>query len=286
MRAMARIDLTGKPIAITGASSGIGAATALECAAAGMPVALGARRGERIRALAERINAAGGRAIAVETDVARPEECRRLIDETVAAFGPIYSVYANAGYGLEAPIHEMSDESIRAIFETNFFGTLNTIRPAIPHMAAAGEGHVLICSSCLAKMSIPYYSAYSATKAAQAHIGRAMNHELRHLGIRVSTVLPVGTRTEFFESVKVLNNGVSLVKHTSDRFMQTPERVARAIVKCLRRPRAEVWTSPLVRIGMAICTAFPGIEDRTMRKMIEHRRRNHAAATPPPAREV
>lgn len=271
---MARIDLAGKPIAITGASSGIGAATAIECARAGMPVVLGARRPDKLEAVTAMITAAGGRAAAVPMDVTRPEDCRRLIDETVGRFGSVYAVFANAGYGLEAPIAEMTDEAMRRIFETNFYGTLNTIAPALPLMRQAGAGHILICSSCVAKMTLPYYGAYSATKAAQNHIGRAMNLELRGTGVHVSTVHPVGTRTEFFDTVQKLNDGMKIVEHTPDRFMQPPERVARAIVRCLRRPHPEVWTSRFVRLGMAFCNALPGVEDRWIAWMLEKRRRN------------
>src|SRR5215468_7974592 len=97
-------DLRGKPIAITGASSGIGAATAIECARAGMPVAIGARREDKLREVAELVRRAGGagtRVITVVIDTCKPEDCRRFVDATVAEFGSIYSVFANAGYSVE-----------------------------------------------------------------------------------------------------------------------------------------------------------------------------------------
>lgn len=270
---MPTIELAGKPIAITGASSGIGAATALACAAAGMPVALAARRMDRLRDLAQRINASGGKAIAVECDVVRPADCERLVSSTIAAFGSIYSVYANAGYGVEAAAMDLPDAQWRAIFETNFFGTLNTIRPAMPHMRAAGRGHVLICSSCLSRITLPYYAAYSATKAAQAHAGRAMRLELEPLGVYVSTVHPITTETEFFERVRTEAGEARTMRHLPRRFTQTPEHVARATVRCLQRPRAEVWTSVLTRLGMAVCQALPGIEDVfALRAMVRKKR--------------
>src|SRR4051812_42586613 len=101
---MPPIDLSGKSIAITGASSGIGRATALACAAAGMPVALGARRVDKLKAAVDEITAKGGRAIAVPTDVTSPDDCRRLLDTAVAELGPLYAVFANAGYGIEKPM--------------------------------------------------------------------------------------------------------------------------------------------------------------------------------------
>src|SRR4051812_272404 len=124
---MARVDLTGKPIAITGASSGIGLATAIACAAAGMPGALGARREDRLTEAVEKIQAKGGKAIAVRMDVDKPEDCRALVERTVAEFGSIYAVFANAGYGAHMPVATTPDADIRAMFETNFWGTLNTI---------------------------------------------------------------------------------------------------------------------------------------------------------------
>lgn len=268
---MPRVELSGLPIAITGASSGIGAATALACARAGMPVALGARRVDRLEALAEQIRAGGGRAIAVACDVNAPDDAARLVDETRRAFGSIYAVYANAGYGIESAVHETPLSRVREIFETNFFGTVRTIEAALPPLLAQGRGHVLMCSSCLARMTLPYYSAYSATKAAQHHLGRAMRMELESRGIFVSTVHPIGTRTEFFEKVKTERGGARLIEHTKERFLQPPEVVADATVRALRRPRAEVWTSAFVRLGMAFCAAFPGIEDRTLRAMVRKR---------------
>lgn len=229
--------LTGRPIAITGAGTGIGRATAIACARAGMPVALAGRRIEPLEEVRESIESAGGRAIAAPTDVADAEQCRDLIRRTVDAFGPIYSVFANAGYGLRGPVDALEDSAIRAIFETNFWGTLNTIRPALEVMLPEGQGHVLICSSCLSKIGTPYTAPYSATKAAQDHFGRAMRHELSGRGIRVSTVHPIGTRTEFFDASARRSGGSRGAKKPPAMFTQSPERVASAVVRCLRRPR-------------------------------------------------
>lgn len=275
---MPAIDLAGKPIAITGASSGIGAATAIACATAGMPVAIGARRADKVAEVVGRITRAGGRAVGVVTDVTVEGDNQRLIDECVRAFGSIYAVYANAGYGEERPIAEMPDADIRAMFETNFFGTLSTVRAALPRLLAnpAGpggvRGHALICSSCLAKVWVPYYAVYSATKAAQNHVGRALNLELWDKGVRVSTVHPIGTRTEFFDVVRQrAEKGKVISLHTPDAMMQSPELVAARTVACLRRPRPEVWTgvgAVLLRTGMCVANMLPGLTDRAMRRML------------------
>lgn len=278
------IDLRGKPIAITGASSGIGAATALACAKAGMPVAIAARRRDKLETVAEVIRTSGGRVLVVECDVARPEDCERFIDETVREFGSIYAVYANAGYGVEVPIHDMSDRAMRDIFETNFFGTLSTIRPALKYMLknkgegprAKHKGHVLLCSSCVAKMTLPWYGAYSATKAAQNHISRAMRLELEPQGIHVSSVHPIGTRTEFYEQVKGRTGVAKLVEHTPDAMLQSAEFVAAVTVRGMRRetPPPEIWTGfkgHFVRFGMSVTTFVPRVGDFFIRGMVKKR---------------
>jgi len=263
-------DLDGLPIAITGASSGIGAATARACAAAGMPVALGARRLDRLETLAHDITDAGGKAIAVACDVTKPTDCELLIERTVSEFGSIHAVFANAGYGREGAVFDVPEPEHRAMFETNFWGTLNTVRSAVERMRESKRGHVLICSSCLSKIGVPYYAAYCATKSAQDMYGRALRFELAGDGIEVSTVHPVATRTEFDETNRRLSGGTRVHDARNSRGVQPPERVADAVVRCLRRPRSEVWTSPL-RYALALSVALPEFRDRTIARKVRKR---------------
>jgi len=273
------VTLKDQPICITGASAGIGKATAIQCARAGMPVVLAARREDRLKQIVEDITSQGGQATAIACDVNDPDQCSAMVQRCLDAYGSVYAVLANAGYGFEAPIHQLTDQQLRDIFETNFFGTMNTIRPALPHMLSAGRGHVLITSSSIGIMPIARHGHYCATKAAQHHIGRAMAWELRDKGIRVSTIHPIGTRTEFFEKAgertaggteAITNiptpNGAS--GNTPNFFMQDADTVARAILNCLRRPRAEVWPggSWWVRMLMAGTIAFPALADLAMKR--------------------
>lgn len=262
------MELSGKPIAITGASSGIGLATALACARAGMPVALAARRLDKLEEAVARIKSHGGNAIAVACNVDDPADGARLIDATVRAFGGIYSVFANAGYGFEESIQNTSDDQLRAIFETNVWGTMNTVRPALTHMSRAGAGHIIMCSSCLSKLGMPYYAAYSATKAVQDHFARAMRLELGPAGIHVSSVHPIGTRTEFFERASARSRETRLSIGTPDHMLQSPDVVAGAIVRCLRRPRGEVWTSPRMRYLLGLTVLAPQMTDWVLRRAL------------------
>lgn len=272
------IDLQSLPIAITGAGTGIGRATALACARAGMPVALSGRREDPLREVEEAITRDGGRAIVLPTDVADADAAARFIAHAIESFGGLYAVFANAGYGLRGPVHQLPDRAIRDIFETNFWGSINVIRPALAHMLEhranqPHRGHVLMCSSCLSKLGTPFTAPYSASKALQDHFGRAMRHELRPQGVQVSTVHPIGTRTEFIEAANRVSGGARQSLPPPRAFTQPPERVARAVVACLRRPRGEVWTGHTVRLAFAAATAFPQLADWGIARVLHARRR-------------
>lgn len=272
---MARVDLSGKAIAISGASSGIGLATAWACARAGMAVTLAARRVEMLERHAAEMRGEGFKAIAVACDVVDPSACSAVIDATVREFGGIYAVFANAGYGLETAYHEATREQIRDLIETNFWGSLNLIDPALEIMRRQREGHVLFCSSCLSKMGTPYYAAYSASKAAQDHFARAMRHELASEGIAVSSVHPVGTRTELFDQMQARSKDPRITTRTPRSMMQPPERVAKAIMSRMRSGRGgEVWTSFPIRAAMAMGLLAPSLADWGLAKMVANRRKS------------
>ncbi len=267
------IDLIGLPIAITGAGTGIGRATALACARAGMPVAISGRREDPLREVEAEITGLGGRALVLPTDVADPDAAARFIERTIETFGGLYAVFANAGYGLRGPVHQLTDRSIRDIFETNFWGSMHVIRPALAHMLGhrAGKsprGHILMCSSCLSKLGTPFTGPYSASKALQDHFGRAMRLELAPLGVQVSTVHPVGTRTEFVSTAASHADSKGRGIPPPEAFTQPPERVARAVLACLRRPRGEVWTSHTARLAFAMAVAFPGLADKVLARSL------------------
>ncbi len=263
---MAELELTGRPIAITGASSGIGAATAIACARAGMPVALGARRADKLEHVASIIRASGGKAVTIPCDVACESDCFTFVDRAAAELGPLHAVLANAGYGVEAAALDMTDAEWESMLRTNFWGTLWTIRAAAAHMrrkpadTAPPRGHILACSSCLSKIGAPYHAAYSASKACQDHLARALRHELAPEHIHVSSIHPIGTSTEFFDQLE-RNSPRSLGLSSANSSLQPPDRVARAILDCLRKPRGEVWTSTPTRLGLALGTAFPSLAD-------------------------
>lgn len=271
-------ELKDRVIIITGASAGIGEATAIECAKQGMKVVISARREDRLNEVAESIQQAGGEALVVPCDVTKDDEVNTLVGKTVEHFGGLDVMFANAGYGIFSPIADTPMEDVRAIFETNFFGTVRCINAAVPIMRKQeSRGHILICTSSISEIGLPMYGYYAATKSAQDAIGCAMRAELALEGIDVSTVHPIGTKSEFFDVVREISpdlDGRAVDFNTPASMMHSSEQVARAIIACLKKPKPEVWPALLgrgVRFGLAISTAFPGLSAWNLRGMMRDR---------------
>lgn len=264
--------LDGKVVIITGASSGIGAATAMAAARAGMDLLLNARRADRLDAVADQARSLGRRVTTVAGDVTDTGLTERLLDAARDELGGFDAVFSNAGYGMDKRIMSTTDDELRRMFEVNFFASFQLVTAAAQRLLEAGKpGHLIVCSSCLAKFTLPGHAVYSATKAAQNHFCRALRLELAGTGIEVSSVHPITTTTEFFE-VSAGHSGYQTggsvaPDHAPRAFVQSPQKVADAVIKCLRRPKPEVWTSPTTLFASALLTAMPRLYDRVMRKM-------------------
>jgi NAD(P)-dependent dehydrogenase (short-subunit alcohol dehydrogenase family) len=264
-------DLTGRVLVITGASSGIGAATALACARAGMDIVLSGRRADRLAEVAGRAQACNRRAEIVVGDVTAPGLNARLLDVAQERFGRFDVVFANAGYGFTKPTLDLELDELRRIFEVNFFAAYELVWQAARRLLAQRQpGHLLMCSSAVAKFTLRGFGAYSATKAAQNHFCRAMRMELRPHGIEVASVHPITTATEFFEQAARYMGRTPEPRRPlgppAGWFVQRPEKVAHAVVRCLRRPRPEVWTSGTVRLAAGLMTIFPRMMDAVGRR--------------------
>lgn len=263
-------DLSGKTMLVTGGGTGIGAATAVEAAGVGMRVMVTGRRAEPLARVVKMIRDQGGDAVEYVGDVAAEGASRNMLDAMKDAFGGTDAIFANAGYGIEKPVLETDDVDVRRIFEVNLISAVDLLRIGGLEMQAAGRpGHLIGCSSILGKFTLPGYGLYSATKAALTHVCRAMRAELSGTGISVSSVHPVTTKTEFFD-VALLSSGAGhgpalradgTPKHAPRMFVQPPERVATAVIRGLRRPRAEIWTSFAGRVANGVFELVPPIYD-------------------------
>jgi NADP-dependent 3-hydroxy acid dehydrogenase YdfG len=186
---------------ITGASSGIGAATARAASEAGYRLVLGARRKRELDELARELGGAD-RALARGCDVTNWSDVEGLVEAALSRFGQVDAVFANAGFGAKRGFLEESVEHWKAMIDTNILGVALTIRATLPHLLDRGDGHYLLTGSIAGRRIIPG-SLYSATKWAVSAMGESLRQELRGThsseGIRVTVIAPGMVDTEFFD---------------------------------------------------------------------------------------
>jgi NADP-dependent 3-hydroxy acid dehydrogenase YdfG len=222
---------------ITGASSGIGAETARQAAAAGYRLVLAARREDELRSLASELGGSG-RAIAARCDVTEWPDCEALAAAATDAFGGFDAVFANAGFGATRGFLEESPEHWRSMVLTNVLGVAHTIRATLPHLLEKGTGHFLITGSVAGRRALPG-SLYSSTKWAVTGIGESLRQELRQMHdnqrIRVTLIEPGMVDTPFFESRPGPDNAL----HDED--------IARAVIYALSQPERVDVNEILIR---------------------------------------
>lgn len=216
----------GDVIAITGASTGIGAETARQAVEAGYRAVLAARSEDKLEALAEELGGPS-HAVAVTCDVSEWEDNERLVTAGVEAFGQIDAVFANAGFGANRGFLEESPEQWRSMILTNVLGVAYTIRATLPHLLERGGGHYVITSSVAGRRVLPG-SMYSASKWAVSAIGEALRQELREMrdnsDIRMTVIEPGMVDTPFFDNRPGPDNAL----HDAD--------IARAVLFALSQP--------------------------------------------------
>ena len=223
-------DLAGTVVAVTGASSGIGAATARLLGEAGARMVLGARRVDRLHALVSEIGE--DRALAVQLDVQSPAQCRAFVDQAVSRFGRFDSLVANAGIGMYGGIEDTSDEDLTRMIEVNFSGTVWSVRAAVPQLRRQGDGGDLVLVSSVAGLRGGADEAvYAGTKFAQVGLAGSLDRELREDGIRVTAICPAGVETEFAIGAGRTEGDPALAAYLR------PEDVAFQIVTVLEQPR-------------------------------------------------
>jgi 3-oxoacyl-[acyl-carrier protein] reductase len=252
--------LRDKVVVITGASAGIGAALARACAADGARVVLAARRLPQLEQVAAECRAAGAAAAdVVRTDVAHPDDVQALVDGAVARHGRLDVMVNNAGFGIYGRFEASSAGDLDRILAVNVNGTLQGCRAAIPHMRRQGSGHLINVSSVAGLVGLGGMAAYCATKYAQIGLSQALRTELRPARIWVTAVLPVFTRTEFFEVAA--KRGEAEVP--AGWPLHSAERVAGRILRAARRrrPPGQVILFRPYRWLLAPVWLFPKLAD-------------------------
>jgi NADP-dependent 3-hydroxy acid dehydrogenase YdfG len=229
-------DITGTVVAVTGASSGIGAATARLLVAAGARVAVQARRKERLASLVEELGEAS--VVAVPGDAQDPASADELVQAAVESFGALDSIVVNAGIGRYGGILDATDDELREMVRTNVEGTVWAVRSAVRQFRSAsaagvgaGGGDVVIVSSVAGLRGGGNEAVYAATKFAQVGLAGSLDREVRADGIRVSTICPAGVHTEFAIGAGRVADDPAL-----GDFLR-PEDIGAAVLSVLRQPR-------------------------------------------------
>jgi NAD(P)-dependent dehydrogenase (short-subunit alcohol dehydrogenase family) len=228
-------------VVITGASSGIGRATALMLAEQGAKVVVAARNEEALREVCESCGNIGGEALCVPCDVSKEEDVLRLAQRTIQEYGRIDVWVNNAAVSLFGRFEDVPREDWRKVIETNLFGYVYSARAVIPHFREQGSGVLINVASVLGKAAFPYVSAYATSKFAVRGFSEALRMELRNTGIRVCTVYPASIDTPLFQHAA--NYYGKAVKPPPPVYR--PELVAAAILACVRRPRPEISVGTL-----------------------------------------
>ncbi len=251
--------LKGKVAVVTGASSGIGEATARALARRGAAVVLAARAEEKLRFLEREMLAAGYRALAVKTDVADETSVQAMVERTVGEFDALDILVNNAGLGLSGRVAELRPDDLRYLFEVNLVGPLRCVQAALPHLPRGGR--IINVSSVLGKRAIPKVGGYCATKFALNALSDALRVEIAERGITVTSVYPGTTRTAFRENSRRTKDE----KRGWRPGGVTPEKVAEKIARAAERGGRDVYVTLPDRLFVAGTTLLPGLTDRVLR---------------------
>ena len=260
---MALDTFRDKVVIVTGASSGIGRALALQLAREGASIALAARNAERLQALAEDCCDLGGKAEAVPTDVADESACRELVQRTKDTFGRIDMLVNNAGMSVVGKFDELPDLRLfHYVMDVNFFGALSCCYFALPHLREK-EGRIVNVSSLGGLLTIPYNTSYCASKFALQGFSDSLRMDLHGSGVNVTVISPYWVVTEFHEHYLDKNGkpkGPSGRAVYTEKMM-TAERCAQIILRAARLRKREVLMGP-GRLGMVLRWIAPSLVDK------------------------
>ena len=252
-------------ILVTGASSGIGAATARIFGQAGYRLILAARRQERLASLADEINNYGGKTLVIPTDLSKLEDIQNLVTTSLEHFSQIDVLFNNAGFGRLDWLENLDPlVDIELQLQTNLNGTIQLTRAVLPHMIARRCGQIINMGSLASLIGTPTYTIYAASKFGLRGFTQALRREVGIYGIQVAGVYPGGVTTEFDQHAKITRKTETT---TPPRLRLSAEQVAREVFKLTRHPKRSLVLPRVMWSVVWLNNLFPGLVDR----MIEAR---------------
>lgn len=256
---MARRTIRGLRGILTGASSGIGRALAVELIREGARLVVVARRAERLESLWGELTDAPGELVIVAGDITSPELRSEALERAGRDFGGLDLLINNAGIGAVGPFAKAGPERLRKVMEINFFAAAEMTRLAVPALEAGRTPIVVNVSSVLGHRGVPGYAEYCASKFALHGLSESLRAELAPRGIDLLIVSPARTKTEFFDAMLDADG-----KPWPGLQGWTSERVARSIVRAIRKGKHEIVISPGGKALVWASRLFPGIVDRVL----------------------
>lgn len=261
---MAKRKISGGRAIVTGASSGIGRAIALELCRQGASVVVTARREDRLAALVKEAQALGRKLFSVAGNIAEPGVRGRVVQLAVDELGGIDFLINNAGVGTLGRFETAAPERLRQVMEVNFFALVEMTRIAIPYLKQGRQPMIVNVSSILGRRGVPHNSEYCASKFAVHGFSEAIRTELSAEGIDVLVVSPGTTETEFFDRVLDRTSEPGWPQHRP----VTAEHVARRTVAAMRAGRREIVPYLWGQVLCGMNRVSPGLVDRVMKRYV------------------
>jgi len=261
-----RPALSDSIVVLTGASSGIGRATALAFARRGAAVVVCARREAPLESVVEQCRSAGAEGLAVPADVRDETSMRAVARRALDRFGRIDVWVNNAGVGALGAFETLPPDVFRGVVDTDFFGCVHGARAVLPHFMTQGHGVLINIASMLGKMAMPYYTAYAAAKFAVVGFGETLREELIGTGVDVVTIMPAAIDTPFFEHAA--NYTGRALK--PPRPVYDPMDVASSIVRAAEHPRREIFVGGAARAMHVLHTVSPALYEQVARTMTDY----------------
>ena len=246
------MNFKNKVVVITGASSGIGEASAIKFAEKNAKVVLVARRREKLLQVQKEISRHTDSTLVCQCDVSNKLQVKEMTDTVLDTFGRIDVLVNNAGFVIYGKVSELTIEEIESQMETNYFGMIYCTKNFLPHMIEQGQGHIVNVASMGASFGVPGIASYCATKFAMLGFSEGLKHELSGTGVDVTVVSPMLTDTPLLDHPSFGN-----YSHIAPQRKMSPEKVANVVLKAANSSRLEIVIPSVARAGIWAKHNFP-----------------------------